>query len=74
MNDPLQFVADSAMASELALALLLQTLAEHHPETVADFRARLGRLIQSNSIESPGAKANLQELLSSMSKKMPTGG
>lgn len=66
MKDPLQFVADSAMASELALGLLLQTLAEHHPETVADFRNRLGHLLLSNEIHSDGTRENLQQLHASL--------
>lgn len=73
MNDPLQFVADSAMASELALGLLLQTLAEHHPEILRDFSSKLSALLQSN-LPSAGARDNLSALLASLGKKMPTGG
>jgi hypothetical protein len=54
------------MASELALGLLLQTLAEHHPETVADFRNRLGHLLLSNEIHSDGTRENLQQLHASL--------
>lgn len=65
MNDPLQFVADSAMASELALGLLLQTLSEYHPEVIDDFRTKLGLLLQNN-IPSPGARENLRALNASL--------
>ena len=73
MSEQLQFVADSAMASELALGLLLQSIATTHPETLQDFQSKLGTLL-AGELPSSGARENLQALFHSLDKKMPTGG
>lgn len=59
MNDPLQFVADSAFSSELALTLLIQTLIKFHPEISGDYLNALDTAISARKVPSEGALQNL---------------
>jgi hypothetical protein len=61
-HDPLQFVADSALANELALTLLIQTLAKFHPEITGDYLNALDTALTAREIPSAGAKQNIAEL------------
>jgi hypothetical protein len=60
VND--QFVIDSAVANELALRLLIQTLIKFHPEITGDYLNALDTALTAREIPFEGAKRNIVEL------------